>query len=390
MRRSSWITITIAAAAFLVFWWFSFRYPSDRADLFALADAFAHGRTWVDPASIDGAWDRIDTDGRTYLPFGPLPALVLAPLVAIAGPGLAAAQPALNSLVAALCVALAYRLVARSVPALRDRLWLVALFALSTPMLAITIRGGPWHEDQLLATACSLGALLEATGRRRGVLLGLLGGAAVLARAPTALALPFYAWVVATDGGGRALDRAGVGAAVRVAVGAVPAFAFTFWYDQTRFGTPLETGYALATLPPFLEQLRAQGLFSVTHVPRNLDYFLFHLPRLDGPPLYARPDGLGLSVLLTSPGILIGARTDWRDPFVRACAVTAVAVFVPSLLYYGGGWIQAGFRYFLDAIPFLLPAVASAARNGLGVPGKLLIAGGIVVNLWTIPWLYGF
>jgi hypothetical protein len=390
VRRSSWITIAIAATAFLVFWTFSFRYPSDRPDLFALADAFAHGRTWVDPAAIDGPWDRIDIDGRTYLPFGPLPALVLAPLVAITGPGLGRDQAVVDSIVAALCVALAYRLIARSVPALRDRLWLVALFALSTPMLPITVRGGPWHQDQLFATACSLAALLEATGRRRPLLLGLLGGAAALARAPTALALPLYAWIAATDGGRRPLGRAGVGPALSVAAAALPAFAFMLWYDQTRFGTPLETGYAIATLPPFLEQLRAQGLFSLAHVPRNLDYFLAHPPRIDGPPLYARPDGLGLSVLLTSPGLLSGVRADGHDRVVRACALTAVAVFVPSLLYYGGGWVQTGFRYFLDAIPFLLPAVASAARDGLGLPGKLLIAGGILVGLWTIPWLYGF
>ena len=125
-------------------------------------------------------------------------------------------------------------------------------------------------------------------------------------------------------------------------------------------------------------------------MPRNLDYFLWHLPVTGGPPLYLHPDGLGLSVLLTSPGLLIGLRARNLDRFLVGCGLTAIVVFIPSLLYYGGGWVQSGFRYFLDAIPFLLPIVAAGTRTGLGVRWKLLIAAGIAVNLWTVPWVYGF
>lgn len=378
-------------AAFFVYWTVSFRHQSGRTDLFALADAFSHGRTWVDPSDILGLWDRIDVDGRTYLPFAPLPALAFLPLVAVFGTtALVAAEALVNSTVAAICVGLAALLIARYPGRARDRLWLVALFALSTPILSLVVRGGPWHQDQLFATACTLGALLETTGRRRPFLVGLLAGGALLARTPTALAIPFYAWACATDAGRRPLDRSALASISAVVAGTLPAVAFTLWYDQTRFGSPLESGYALATLPPFLIALRGQGLFSLVHVPRNIGYFLVEPPALGGPPLFVRPDGFGLSALLSSPGLLVGARADFRDPFLRACVITAAAVFVPSLLYYGGGWIQVGFRYFLDAIPFLVPLVASAARPGLGPGGKALIALGMVVNLWAVPAIYGY
>lgn len=391
MRRSSVMALATAAVAFLLFWSFSFRYPSDRQDLFALADAFAHGRTWVEPAAITGPWDRIDVDGRTYLPFAPLPALAFVPLVAAFGVApVGEAQALVNSIVAAISVGLAAVLIGRFAGRTRDRLWLLALFAFSTPLLSLTVRGGPWHQDQLFATACTLGALLEVTGRRRPLLVGLLAGAALLARTPTALAIPFYAWACATDAGRRPVDRGALAPAAAVAAGTLPALAFTLWYDQARFGSPFESGYGLAALPPFLEVLRAQGLFSLAHLPRNLGTFVLGAPRFGGPPLFARPDGFGLSVLLTSPGLLVAARADRRDPFLRACALTAALVFLPSLLYYGGGWIQVGFRYFLDAIPFLLPLAASAARPGLGAGAKALIAVGILVNLWAVPWLYGF
>ena len=392
MRRSPWIAAAIGAAALLAYWRADFHAGARAPDFFLLAEAFRHGRTWVDPGSINGPWDRVDIDGRTYLPFAPLPALVFLPLVALFGAaGLAPAQPFLNAALAAACVVLGYRVIGRfGGDALRDRLWLTALFAFSTPLLPITVRGGPWHQDQLLATICSLAAILEASGRRRGLLLGVLGGAAFLARAPTLLALPLYAWAAAIRDQVRPSVRDGARAVALVGAGAIPALAFTLWYNAARFGSPTESGYAVAALPPFLDAWRAQGLFSLAHVPRNLEYFLLHRPVVDGPPLYVRPDGFGLSVLLTSPGLLIGAKTRRPEPFVIACGLTTLAVFAPSLLYYGGGWIQSGFRYFLDAIPFLLPVIAAGSRPGLGAGWKLLIAAGIAVNVWTIPWVYGF
>lgn len=392
MLRSPWMALGVGVAAFAVYWSCNFWFTSGRNDFFLLADAFLRGRTWVHSIDLIGPWDRINVDGRTYVPFAPLPALVFMPFVAVLGvERLSSAQQLVDALLAAGCVVLGYLVITRFGGTVRrDRLWLTALFAFSTPILSITMRGGPWHEGQLLATICSLAAILEASGRRRAILLGALGGSAFLARSPTILALPLYVWTAATDGGTRPFTRSAARATALVAAGAVPAVAFALWYNAARFGSPFESGYALATLPPFLEALREQGLFSLAHVPRNLEYFLLHRPVLGRPPLYVRPDGLGLSVFITSPGLLVGAGARPADRFLIACALTALAVFIPSLLYYGGGWIQAGFRYFLDAIPFLLPVVAAGSRTGLGMGWKLVIAAGILVNLWTVPWVGGF
>ena len=392
MRRSLWTPVAVGAIAVAAYWVIGFRAGGASSDFFLLADAFLHGRTWIDPAVMHGPWDRIDIDGRTYLPFAPLPALVFTPLVALFGvPATASAQPFINAIMAGTCVALGYVVISRfDGGALRDRLWVTALFAFSTPLVTITARGGPWHQGQYLATICSLLAILEASGRRRGLLLGLLGGAGFLARAPVLLALPLYSWATAAIGAARPSARRLVRAAALVAAGALPALAFALWYNAARFGSVAESGYGIAALPPFLEALRGQGLFSLSHVPRNVDYFLLHLPVLGGPLLYVRPDGLGLSVLITSPGLLVGFRARQWDSFLVGCGITAVIVFIPSLLYYGGGWVQAGFRYFLDAIPFLLPIIAAGSRTGLGMGWKLLIAAGIAVNLWTVPWVYGF
>ena len=114
MRRSPWIAVAIGATALIAYWLVGFPSGARSPDFVLLADAFLHGRTWIDPDTIHRPWDRIDVDGRTYLPFGPLPALVLMPLVALFGAdGVSPAQPFMNAVLAAGCVVLAYRTICR-------------------------------------------------------------------------------------------------------------------------------------------------------------------------------------------------------------------------------------------------------------------------------------
>jgi hypothetical protein len=63
-------------------------------------------------------------------------------------------------------------------------------------------------------------------------------------------------------------------------------------------------------------------------------------------------------------------------------------VLVPSLLFYGGGWIQLGFRYMLDSLAFIGIVAASAIRTPLSGWSKALIVFGVAVNLWGIAWGY--
>jgi hypothetical protein len=387
------VGIAVLVGAWLVYLACARLYDAHRGDFFYLADAFLHGRTWLD--FRPGAQDVIVVGGGYDVPFGPFPAILFAPIVALLGPQNAdALEPAIDALLASASVGLAWLLMAR-IGSIRpaDRLFLVLLFGFSTPLWWITTRGGVWHTGQLVATVVTMAALVETSGRRRPIVLGLLAGAAFLSRAPLALAIPFFAWAAADARWQDSIPRLRVKAAARsvlaVALAAAPSFAFFLWYNAVRFGSPLESGYALAVVPAFLEVQRQQGLFSIAHVPMNLDYLLTHLPRrVDGFP-YFQPDGLGMSIFLTSPGLLIAALAPWRSRLAVALGLTALAVLVPSLLYYGGGWLQYGYRYALDAIPFVFALVALAAsRHGIGLGGRLLIGLGVLVNASGIYWAY--
>lgn len=393
---------TLIAAAFVVFYLCARQFDAGRSDFYYLADAFLQGRTWLTFAP--GPNDVIIIDGRFFVPFAPFPAIVALPLIALIGPEAADhAEPLINGALAAATVGMCWWLVGRlGVERLRDRAWLALLFGFSTQILWVTTRGGVWHTGHLIATLLTFGCLLELWGKRRAWLIGLMAGAAFLTRAPLAFAVPFYALMLIPaseyrpaealggyiERGSRAIPwRAWAG----LAAGVLPSIVFFFAYNQVRFGSPFESGYGLATLPPFLEIQRALGLFALAHVPMNLEYLFVHLPKLIPDPPFFRPDGLGLSILLTSPGLLFAVRADWRRASSWLLLGAAVAVLIPSLLYYGGGWLQYGYRYALDSVPFVIALCAGAAviRGPISLGWRVLILFGVVVMFTGVYWAYG-
>ena len=398
-RRATLVGLLAAFVAFVVYWLSDRAYDAGRGDLFYLADAFLHGHTWIDITL--GPLDVIRRNGHVYVPFGPFPAIALMPLVAITGPVTAdQLEPGINAALAAAVVGLAWWVAGRiGVERLRERLALVLLLGFSTQIWWVTTRGGVWHTGHLVATILTLLLIAELFGRRRPLWMGLLIGADFLTRAPVAFATPIVAlWLVAdwdaVIGRGRSLGQR-VRALpwrgwVLLAIGIVPALVLFAWYNASRFGSPLESGYELAVVPEFLQKLRDQGLFSPAHIPMNLDYLFVHLPRVIDAFPYLQPDGLGMSVLITSPGLLLAARAPWRDRRSRLLLAAAILVLIPTLLYYGGGWFQFGYRYFLDSIPFMwaLVALGIVHRGPIRWWGWLLIGWGVLVGLGSVYWAY--
>jgi hypothetical protein len=138
----------------------------------------------------------------------------------------------------------------------------------------------------------------------------------------------------------------------------------------------------------------------------NLDYLFVHpmtpylsIDNLQFP--FLKPDGLGMSIFITSPGLLYAVRAPWRESRSWWLAGAALLVLIPTLLYYGGGWLQYGYRYALDSIPFVFALCGLAAARderlreaaGLDAVGitsgwRVLIVIGVVVGLLGVYWAY--
>jgi hypothetical protein len=143
--RAVLIGLGVTAIAALVYWLSNRQFDAGRGDFFYLADAFLHGRTWLD--FRPGPADVIVVGDRTYVPFAPFPAIALVPVVAVLGPvGADHVESGINALLAAAGLGLGWLLLGRlGVERLRDRAWLVAMLGFSTAIWWVTTRGGVWH-----------------------------------------------------------------------------------------------------------------------------------------------------------------------------------------------------------------------------------------------------
>ena len=399
-RRSAIIAGVVAAA------WFALLnrdITGGRQDYVYLADAMLHGRLGLTQRL--GFVDVVVANGLYFLPFAPLPAFLFVPFVWLVGIDTTAHWTQLiDAVLAGAAVGGMWALFGRiGVRSIGDRAWLALLFAISTPLSWAAVRGSVWQEGQVITTVLTVFALVELWGARRAWLVGLLAGGAFLTRGTLAAAIPVYALLLVPDEAwfavlarGRAtgtalLDRVRALPWLEWAyftLGVLPSVAIFTWYNEARFGDPLQTGYSLAQIPDFLDVLRRQGLFSVAHLSLNLDYFLFHLPSFSTTYPFLRPDGFGMSLFLTSPGLFLALRADWRSRRVLLLWLGLALTLIPSLLYYGGGWVQFGFRYFLDSAPFAvtLCACAAAYRGRIGLGWKALIVVGVAVGMVGVYW----
>jgi hypothetical protein len=339
-------------------------------------------------------------DGRFYVPFAPFPAVVLMPIVAVLGAvGADQVESGINAALAAAGVGLCWMLLGRiGVGRLVDRVALTVLFGFSTQLLWVTVRRRvahrPAHRDHpdlLPHRAVGPPARLAHRPVRRCRLPD---------PGPLAFAIPFYALMLDARPGVASAEVVGgyIGSVARsvpwrrwvvLGLGVAPAAVFFLVYNQVRFDSPWESGYGLATLPDWLEARRALGLFALAHLSMNLELFLLHLPKSIGEFPFFKPDGMSMSVLLTSPGLLYASQAGWRRPRSWWLLGAAALVLIPTLLYYGGGWLQYGYRYFLDSVPFVIALCGLAAvRQGrIGYGWLALIAFGTVVMGFAIYWV---
>ena len=408
------------------------------------AEAFLDGRFAV-RFPVNGPYanwylqDIMPLAGRSgfgLIPFPPLPAVLVLPLVMVFG---LAADPSLVAVVVgAINVALAWRLTARLTEDRRAVLLATLFFAFGTVHFYAAMLGSTWFLAHvvaitfvILAITLAIDAERRWKARRAEVvaaagqgadevvqtfedysvflrwfrrvrdlidpvqfMAGFLFGLGGLSRLTVLFGAPFFVFV---GGGGSYAKRAfsaGLGALIPVSLLLVynvvstghifnPAYEWLYQTENLSYLPPRPCPFTLE----FCQGLRIDrslGIEDIGHVPLNA-LIMFAWPPIIQPQCglsfvepcaLIAPSPIGMSILLTSPAYLLAlpmAVAAFRRRIVAGSVLAVLPIAFVNLMHFSQGWVQFGYRFSNDFAPFALVLVTLAIAR-LGARNPLVLA----------------
>ncbi len=379
-----------------------------------LADAWLHGRQNLPngPPGYTGNNDFADFEGKTYISFPPFPAVLMMPLVKLAGSPenfrdgqfmvwLAGLGPAFLFLVLE-----KLRRTGRSARSERDHIALAIVFALGTVYFFTAVQGTVWFAAHVVCVGLMGIYLLCALDAERPILAGLAMACIFMTRPHVVLVSALFAFEairvcckdgLPTDGtlGARAaetwrrVDKAAFFR--RCALFAVPilgAIAIASWMNYTRFHNPSPVAFGHEHLSvAWKGRMMKWGLFGYHYLSKNLGVMLTILPWPRAPgsdPSRAlfQINEHGLALWFTTPLYFWLFRPKKGGWLYAILAISAALPAVYDLLYQNSGWQQFGYRFSNDYAMLLFVLLAIGAR-----PMRALFW---ILAAWGVAWnLFG-
>ena len=321
-----------------------------------------------------------------HVSFPPMPAVVMIPFAYLWG--YEANDVLITLLFGALNAALLFLLLellvrrGHSARSTRDNVWLTLLFAFGSVVFFSSVRGEVWFTALVFGVTFNLLFMLAALDLKYPLLAGLTLAFGMATRTPLAFCCLFFGWQLLMPGGRWVSGRWGeiLSRGVRFAIPVLTVGGLLIAYNYSRFGSPLEFGHS------FLGggaggRIRDHGLFSTWYLNLNLQALLVNVPRVMTEAPYLHITKHGLSLLFTTPALLLLARPHAFPPLRRALWLAVCGAALPGLLYQNTGWEQFGYRFAMDYLPYLVALLAVGGRP-LTRWVKAVILFGVAVNLF--------
>lgn len=391
------VALLVWLLAFIVYWGpprlFNHATTPDVAYFNYLAAAFLQGQLSLQapPDTLDLTFDR----GAWYVPFPPLPALLMMPWVALMG------VETLNTvLFAALFGALNVALVVLILIGLAqagwtqlstmDTLWLALLFGLGSVHWYMATIGSVWFVAQICTVTFVALAVWLAVERASPWLVGTALALALAARPNVIFTWPLLLGIAATHRTAhqQRFSWSWISQwALKTAVPIVLVLGALLFYNAARFGNSLDFGYLTANVADKLApDLRRYGQFHLHYLPKNFWAMWLAGPQWDGERNFWLPDPEGMSLLLTTPALIYLVRARQRSWVVTGGWLAVGLLLIPLLLYYNTGWWQFGYRFSLDFMIPVMVLLALAAHTRVTWSMRTLILIGVLVNLYGVLW----
>ena len=305
-----------------------------------LAEAFLQGHLdLVRPPSI---YDLTFYAGRWYVPFPPLPALLMLPWVGWQGAkntNVAYFSIFMGAINVSLVFLLLETMSKRGWTGLSSRhnLGLTLLFGMGSVHWYLSIMGEVWFVSQICTVTFVILASWLAVANRSPWLSGVALALAMLGRPTIVFSWPLLLGIAAQDLKDRSETssiewRRWLKWTLASAIPLVLALVALLAYNFLRFDNLTDFGYVAQNVNPRLvASLREYGQFNLYYLGANLDAMLLALPRIDLAAKVFEPDLRGMSLLLTMPALIYLVRARKASPLVSG-TWTAVALLLVPLL----------------------------------------------------------
>jgi hypothetical protein len=342
---------------------------------------------------------------RWYVAFPPFPALLLVPVVKVAGSPENVRDAQIFIWLAGIAPAVTFlaleklRRSGRSDRTESQNVILALLFAFGSVYFFTAVQGTVWFGAHVVGTGVAALYMLLALDAERPILAGLMVGCGFATRTPLIYAVPLFAYEMvrvslrerdlAIAEAGNRLERLreiwgrldlkrALKLGVLFSLPILGVIAFTLWHNKARFGSALDFGYEHLTVA-WASRMKKWGLFSYHFLSRNIAVMLSGLPWLKTGAAPFQINAHGLALWFTTPLYAYAVWPKRTSPLQIALVVTTLAIAIPGLLYQNTGWIQFGYRFSNDYAVFLFALIAISGRR-MGFLFGLLAVWSIVVN----------
>lgn len=395
-RRVAAAIFVVAVVVYALFAGDRLRTASPDNHFSYLADAYLHGTLAVrcDPAIEPGVacppggggndWARFE--GRWYVAFPSLPAVLYAPAVALFGRNFPnrLQDVAMAALAPALLYLLLEELVRRghSRRPWHENVALSALFGFGTVFFFSAVQGSVWFVAHVVAASLGVAYLWNALDCHNPLLAGVFLGLSFHTRTSTLFAAVLFgfealrvyrradapvadpdadllgrlvAWLRGVDWAKALRAVALFSAPIVVAIGVYMLL------NYLRFGDPREVGYRHLQIR-WQERIARWGLFNYHYLSRNLAVALALLPWMSRVAPFVQVSRHGLALWVTTPQYLELLRPARAHRLAWSLGLAAGLVALVDLLYQNSGWVQFGYRFSNDYALMLVLLLALVGR----------------------------
>lgn len=334
--------------------------------------------------------DIADYKYNFYLYFGPFASILLMPFVAMWGISTPQYIIGIISLIA--CFILVYLISKKFELNTIDSLWLALFFDFSSVLFSLSVMNISAYQVEALGAPLLLLSLYEYFTKKRGLIIGIFLGLAVMTRFTLLLSVSFFIVEFIR----KRITQKGI---LFILIPIVISCILLGFYNQRRFHSFFETGYSYnISLKGFIaKQNLKHGVTNVSHIPANLYSFLIMSPQ----PLVADRFGFylkypyltasnwGMAIWYTSPLFLLLIFRHKRNKYFLSSLIAVISISIPLFTYYSIGGTQFGYRYAIDFLPFLLLLLIPCIAPKLSKTAIALIIIGVLFNLTYSDSLFG-